>query len=637
MAQVEITVRSQLNKVIAELERIKAKAAETGSSFGDASKGVEEGIQKNMKRTERFLGSVGSVGRRIADQLRRDFKSLLSLNALSDSMKISNKFRDAVAQTVELSDSIRRLGPVFNIAQKDFVGFQEKLTTGLGDIGLSADVAARTLLGLSKTPVRGQDNILNYSKNAGMLASVGGEKGQEGEIAKEMAYVIQARGGDVNDKKQQDSLSESLRRVFNATGATPGQVLSEMKRVFEMMPEDLRKSIDDSGLANLAAGSAVGGPNSMQFFQEYFNKSSLERRPIDDQGGRGLIGNNGIDLKKLKSFLDGIKGRINSDPRAALKTLGISDQAAEGLVRLSENADKVREKQDQMAKATGDLATQFDNTKSLMDAFTSNLNRAGKELSSITAPFTQKLTELLVQTSKSDKGASMVTAGAAVGGAALAGFALSNIIGKIGGPIGKILGAGGSSLLSMAQDKGAEAILGENTIPVWVVNANQIGGGMGGVGGGLAAAAGSAGMGLLGSAGLVALGGIIAYQLADAGLKQTETTDEHGFTGDWLMRLFKAFNGVVSGDDSYDSEMEQRDAANADDLERRKPKHKETTIERLTRWRDEDKGAKDEKGNTRVPSPSERERYKHDVHITVESKDPKLKVTAKKKPPPASQ
>ena len=195
---VEISVRSSLQKVLDELEVIKKAAKETGDAFKQTGNGVAEGLNQNVKKTENFFTQLRSLSRRVADQLRGDFKSLISLNALTDALKLSNQLRQSLDQTVELSNTVRKLGTTFGIAGKDFVSFQTLMSEGLGELGLDSEVAAKALQGLSTTPVRGQENLLQYSKASGMLASIGGQKGQEGAIAKGMADVsIQARGGNV--------------------------------------------------------------------------------------------------------------------------------------------------------------------------------------------------------------------------------------------------------------------------------------------------------------------------------------------------------------------------------------------------------------------------------------------------------
>ncbi len=461
---VQISVRSQLQSIIDELEKIKEKSDEVKESFDDMGDAVGDGLEDNVKKTEKFLGNLRGLGRRVADQLRGDFKSLLSVNALKSSLQLSDQFKGSLKETVKLSDAIRKLGNTFGIAKTDFSSFQTLLTKGLGEIGMSTEVATRALDGLSTTPVRGQENLLGYASTSGQLASVGSEQGKEGDIARSLANVIQARGGNVNDPKQVQALAESIRRVFVQTGAAPSKTLDSMERIFAQMPKDLRASISSAGLGNLAAASAVGGPAATKFIEEYMSQSPIERMAFDQQGGKGIFGENGFDAKKLTDFAKNIQGRIGGDPRKSAETLGLSSEAAEGFVRLAENMDKVVAAQANMAKATGDLDAQYKESMGFSEAFNASINRVKKTLATPLSYATQKGTDILSEASQSDLGSAGVVAGGGLLAALLAGGGLKGI--------GKGLLGGAASV---AKGKIAEEVTGQKTIPVYVTNASEIG------------------------------------------------------------------------------------------------------------------------------------------------------------------
>lgn len=473
---VELSVRSSLQKIIDELDGLKAKAKETGDSFKQAGDGVGEELNKNVKRTETFFTQLRSLSRRVADQLRGDFKSLISLNALTDAMKLSNQLRQSIDQTVELSDTVRKLGTTFGIAGKDFASFQTKMAEGLGDLGLDTDVAAKALKGLSTTPVRGEGNLLQYSQAAGMLASIGGEKGREGEIAKGLANVIQARGGNVNDTTQMAKLAESLRRVFVQTGASPTDTLRDMQAIFASMPQDIRKSITDAGLANLAAASQVAGPNATRFLEEYLGKSPIARLAFEAQGGKGVFNDKGVDIEKFQKFFKDITARVGGDPRLAAQTLGLSEEAAEGFVRLGENLDKVREAQRRIAATTGTLNEEYRESMGLGEAFRANINKVKQSLAAPMSAATQGASDTLSKAAQSPLGAAAVVGGATLTAAALTGLAMKGIGGGLGkGIAGKAAGAAGAA----ARTEAAESIFGTKVVPVYVTNVDEIGAGAG--------------------------------------------------------------------------------------------------------------------------------------------------------------
>lgn len=539
---VNVSVRSQLSKIIDDLSAIRDKGAEVNEEFKKMGDDVAENARKNTKQAEGFLNNLRGFGRRAANQLRKDFASLISVNALTDSFRLTNQFRQVGAESVDLNNQIRKLGTTFGVAGKDFAAFQTKLTKGLGEIGLSSEVASNTLEGLATTPVRGQDNIVGYARTAGMLASIAGEQGSEGDIARSIARVIQARGGNVNDMNQVSGLGEEARKVFVATGASPTKTLSMMENLFANMPEDLRKAISASGLTNLAAAGAVGGPNATKFLEEYLGKSPIARMAFEAQGGKGVFTDKGLDVEKFRSFAQGIMGRVGGDPRLAAQTLGLSEEAAEGFVRLAENLDKVKDAQEGVARATGNLNNQYRSSLGLGEAFKANINRVKRAIAEPLSTVTQGATDLLSKASETDAGAAAVVAGGAGLAALLTGVGLKGI--------GKGLGGIGGTL---ARKEAAEGLTGEKTIPVYVVNASEIGGGgllgpMGAAGGGAAAGGGMALLRMLGAAGLAGAGGYMAGSfLSDHIASTTQGVSSDGaYEGDAIERLMYELHKLLN-------------------------------------------------------------------------------------------
>jgi hypothetical protein len=498
---VEVSVRSALGRIIDELDAIRKKSDETSESFKQGGDAVADGLKRNVRDTETFFGQLTSLGRRVADQLRGDFKSLISLNALQDALKLSGQFRSGISETVALSDAIRKLGTTFGLSGKEFVSFQTQITKGLGDIGMSSDVAVRALEGLSHTPVRGNQNLIGYTRTSGQLASIGREQGKEGDIAQSLARVIQARGGDVNDPKQVLALAESVRKILVQTGQSPSQSLQTMERLFAQMPEDLRKTLTSTALTNLTAAGAVAGPNSTKFLEEYLGKSPIARLAFDAQGGKGIISDKGIDTEKFGKFAQGILSRVGGDPRLAAQTLGLSEEAAEGFVRMAESIARVRDAQENLEKVQGSLNEQYRSSMGLGESFKASINKVKSALATPLSAATNAATNFLGDASQTTGGALGIAAGGVGAAALLGGFGARGL--------GRTLGGG--LVGTVARGAAAEQLTGKETIPVYVTNAGEIGGSLlGDVAGG--AAAGGGGLaGLLGPLGLLLGAGMIGY------------------------------------------------------------------------------------------------------------------------------
>ncbi len=534
--EVELKVRTQLQKVISDLEGIKGAAQDVHDQMAKMGQGVEDNIKQNEKKTKTFLENIRGLGGRVAGQLKSDFKALMSMNAIKDSLALSSQFRGSLKETMNLGDAIRKLGSTFGIAGRDFASFQSKLTKGLGDIGMSSEVAAKVMEGLADTPVRGEKSLLKYSQTAGKLASISRQQGKEGDIAKGIAEVIRAKGGDVNDTGAMEAVAEDLRRVFVQTGKGPTETLGAMQQIFEGMSQDFRKTFSTRGLAMLAAGGQVAGPNSVKFLEEYLSKSPIARASMDAQGFKGVFTDNGIDIDKFKTASAGVLNRVGGDPRLAAQTLGLSEEAAEGFVRMAESLDLVKTAQEAVKASSGSLDEQYRKSMGFTESFKANINRLKGALSEPLAFLSQKGSDLMSAASESDAGAAGVVAGGATLAAILAGFGTRGLGKALGGGVGGLLKGGA-----------ATALTGQEVQPVYVVNASEIGGGLGGAGGGAAGLAkGAAGVLVAGAAGYAV--GTAANSLIES---HTQGTTSEGFEGNAVERMFfkldKALDGKLSG------------------------------------------------------------------------------------------
>lgn len=511
MNTVELSVRSKLMQVVEELQSIAAESERVSENLNGFAKQVGKTTESQIKKTETFLGRLRSMMGSVAKSMADDFKALFSVVGISEGLKLGNVFRDNIKETFELSDTIRKLGSVFGITQDRFVTFQQKLTQGLGEIGLSSESAVNSLKGLSETQVRGEGNLVEYSKTAGMLAGATGQRGREGDIAKGLAETLTAQGKNPNDVNAMKGLAEDIRKAFNATGAGPTEVLSKLKDILASMPADLRKSLSTTGLVGLGAAGAVGGPNATKFLEEYLSKSPIARAALDARGFKGVVGKDGLDIEKFRKAAKGVMDAFPGDPRLMAQTLGLSEDAAEGFVRLYESLDRVRDAQDKMRSDNQTLKTQYEASMTASEAFSASLNKLKASLAKPIALTTNFITDGLQSAFKTslddlinllpqglkekaqelknsisaflpdalDKnlGSTAVVAGGGLLAATLAGGGINNLL-KLGK--GK---AGG-----VAERMAYEQVTGAKVSDVYVVNAGEIGAAMGGKGPDLGAA-----------------------------------------------------------------------------------------------------------------------------------------------------
>lgn len=455
--EVILSVKAGLDAMIKQLDGLGNKAREVNDALGQTGKGVSSELANNTKDAEDFLGKLRTASLRTADQMRRDFKTLLSIGALGQSVNLASQFSGTIRETLSLNDAIRKLSATYGIADRDRARWQAGIMRGLGAVGLSSEVGAQTLQGLSKTPVRGEGEVLSYAKTSGMLASVAG--GNAGDIAEMLARVIQARGGNVHDLAQKDDLAENVRRVKVATGREAPDTLRAMEQLYLGMPEDLRKRTEPRALANMA-GIGARIPGSMGWLEHYSSMKPVERQKIDQQMDvRKILAGGQFNQAEFQRQAGGILGRIGFDPRASAETLGLSQEDAEGFVRLARSGSQVADVQGDIAHAAGTLYDQFMSSKTAFESLDSAVNQVTGSLSKLAANLTQGGTDLL--SAGQGTGALAVVGGTAMAAAILASLGFKGV----GGALNMAAGAG------LVATKGAP-------IPVFVVNM-----GLGGPGG----------------------------------------------------------------------------------------------------------------------------------------------------------
>lgn len=504
---VKLSVKADMNELIRAISDVQSKMRDMAQTFDETATASDKAFNESTKKVTTYFQKTRSIGRQVLDQLKSDFKSLMSINALQESLKLSNQFRGSIQQTIELSDSIRKLGGVFGITSKQFVDFQKQITRGLGDLGLGSEVGSSVMEGLARsgTNVRGGASVTAYAQQAGALGQITGQRGEEGEIAKLLAQTMQARGMDPNDLKAMEQVSEAVRKSFNSTGATATQSLQKMTQIFTRMPQDLRKTLSPKALGQLMTISGVAGPNATKFLEEFMGASKIQRASFEAQGFKGVAGKEGINLDKLEEAIGGVLGRIGNDPRMAAQTLGISEEAAEGLVRLSESMGQVRDATKRFNSDVTDMKTQISETRGLGESFSAAINKTKATITSMTAPLTQGVTKMMSKMADTTGGSAALVAGGATIAALLSGIGLRGI--------GKALGGGMGGTL--ARGAAAQAITGKEVQPVYVVNAGEIGaGGALGALGGMGRFAGLARFGVAGAGlGLGVAGGMAVNEL----------------------------------------------------------------------------------------------------------------------------
>jgi len=532
-ATVELNVRSRLAQIADDLKSIAEAGNEAQENLKNFGKDLGETHSQSMRRTERHLGQLRNVGARVFETMKQDFKAMLSAVGISEGLKLGSAFRDSIKETFELSDTIRKLGSVFGITQDRFAGFQDRITKGLGEIGLGATETISALRGLSETQVRGEEELIEYSRAAGMLAAATGTKGQEGRIAQGMARTLTAQGRDPNDIVAMRKLSEDLRKAYNATGQIPSAILQALESVIASMPTDLRKTISTTGLVQLGTVAATAGPNATQFLQEFLGKSPVARKALEARGFAGVFGAEGFDVERFREAAGGVMQAFPGDPRLMAQTLGLSEDAAEGFVRLYESLDRVAAAQAKMESDTGRLEDQYRSAMGAAEAFRASLNKVKAAFAKPLSITTDVVTEGLKSASETQLGATATVAGAGLLASMLA-----------GGGIRGLLNLGRGKAVGTAERLAYETTTGRSVSDVYVVNATEIGQAAGSSTEtmGMLAKFGGA-IGMLAKAGLVGAAGAGGYAVGSLLNEQIKGTELDAAIDRFLAPAFTALTG----------------------------------------------------------------------------------------------
>jgi hypothetical protein len=312
------------------------------------------------------------------------------------------------------------------------------------------------------------------------------------------------------------------------------------------MPQDLRKSISTKGLINLGTAAAVGGPQSIKFLEEYLGKSPVARKALEARGFRGVVGEGGLNVEKFRGAAQKTIGAFPGDPRLMAQTLGLSEEAAEGFIRLYESLDKVDSAQKKMQTDNRSLESSYLQAMTAGEAFNASLNKVKASLATPLSFATNALTTGLqkaFQTSLDDLidllpesaakqslkagkkkveggipgvldkslGATGVVAGAGV---------LTTLL--AGGGLRGLMSLGKSKATGIAERTAFEQITGGKVQDVYVVNASEIGqatsaGGSGPTAGSVAA--------MLGKGGLVAAAAMVGWEIGQGINKAIEGTE----------------------------------------------------------------------------------------------------------------
>lgn len=419
MSDVKIVLDANLDKIKQSLGSLNTMISGVGNNIkkqGNLLESTyEDGFRQSTKQAENFMARLGGLGKRTLKNLGDDFKALGSLNAIRESLKMSDKFRDRIMQTMTLNDAIRKMGASFGVAQNNFGKFQTALQKGLGDVGLSGEAAANALEGLMGTQVKGEQDVLRFAKQAGMIAALSGETGQEAAISKGIA--------DISLKGfSPEQIGTTLSRMQMGAGMKGTESVALMKDVLtEMTPEQIKGMGGLKGIEDLAIIMQKSGKESADFFKKFMSATFPGRQVLEAQGAKGIFGEKGFNASAFKKFIDKLKER-SVDPKFALTTAGMSEENATAFLKLADSLDQVKKQTDMVNQSFVSTEESLVKNRGFAESFSAAINRVFGNID--IGKVTQPLTEMFSQLASSDVGSAAMVAGSAIVAAVLAGIGM---------------------------------------------------------------------------------------------------------------------------------------------------------------------------------------------------------------------
>ncbi len=489
---VKISVKSELDKVIKQLQSIQDANGEVTDAFKRSSGEIDKAVKANTDKLNKQMKETASMSRRMGDLIKESFKTLFSVEALKRGLSLQNQISRTVEETLLLNDTVTKLGGSFGIAGMAASMMVNKISKA----GITAKMAADTMEGLRGSGVKGEKMVGEYAIGAGQLARISGNEGLTGSIGGLLAKTLTSQGaGNQNKPGAASSLADSVYKATRTTGVQADQILTNMEGMFRAMPKEMRQVIGHDALAKIASSSAIAGPGTSSAIEKALSMNKYQKAAFDATGFSKIFGAGGFDIKALKSFGEKAKSMGGGDMRAGVQFAsggGLGDQEAEGIVRLVDAASAIQKAQEEMSGIKETLGDFEKSTRTVGEAF--------RSVSASALAFTP-MQQMMAGGQNAMKGglnlaaespmASMLTLGA---GGLLAG-------GLIGGGMKGLLGTG----MGVAKGKAIQESTG--VVPVYVTNAAEMGGG--GAAGGIASALG--GGGLMAGGAMAAGAGALGY------------------------------------------------------------------------------------------------------------------------------
>jgi hypothetical protein len=536
-------------------KQVLAGLQQMGEQSKELARIIEESLEKRAgksvraleEQTQRGTNSIGTYFRNLGTRVREDLQRAFDLAGIAAGAKFANEIGKGVKSVFEMERAFDKLNTRLKLTGQEFQKFKVDVGRAAASTGQSLEtILPGVEIAAAKGDVKDPGQLAEIGKALGQVRATTGE--DTGELADQVVEILKAQGKAIT--------SQSFRQVLDAvqgtrqTGAfrSAGEAAQSLA---QLAPFANRVGLNTRELGGLAAQATRAGDSGQAVLQQMIEKLAqpIQRQRLEAVLGTTLVKNGKFDAQALGK-VDLSRFKDMSKEQFAELT-GINGAAGGDFVRFIESFKDNTELFDKVTKGANETAQSFETaTQSLaakIDIFKQKTVEAGREigdgLSGVANSLLNGDLEGAWDSAKSagkgvtDNAGTLATA-----------VGLTGLVGVLtGGAARRVLGGVGGTAAGLVKGEAAKAM---GVQPVYVVNASEIGSGLGGAMGAAGQLSGKAGMmGMLGKAG--AVGGALVAGLEIGSLLAEIPAVQEG-TVNLFDMITKAFGGkgIMSDEDA---------------------------------------------------------------------------------------
>lgn len=510
-------------------EGSKKLAVDIENSLGkDSVKQIDKLEETAKKGTTRITTFFKNMGTRI----KEDLKTAFDVGAVLEGAKFARGLGEGTRQVFEMERAFSKLNTRLQLSNKEMEKFKTQVGKRIAATGQKLeDILPGVETAAAKGGIKSPEQLSAIGE---MLAQVRSATGEDtGALMDTVTEILKNQGKKITASNIQSTLDAlQATRVQGAfkTAGEAGKEVEEMSKYSKHLGIGTREM---GGLAATASGAGEGGLNILQ--QLLAQGSTIGgQQQMNAVLGVNLFKNGKLDATQLSKVNTEKFGKYS--PQIMEQATGLSGASGQDFKRFVEAFKNNTAAFKNVLSGSNETASQFeiatDNLATSTDRFKEKTKEAGREIGGSLSKLGKDILSGNFKDLKSDAMdvGKKVWQNKEVAGAALA---VTGIVGAIsGGALGRLFKKVGGGGLAGGVATGAALKEAAGVQPVFVVNAADIGGGLGG---GMLGAGGMGGLKTLAMGlgiGTAAVG--VGYGAAKLGEYATEkgvpsAGDQYGF------------------------------------------------------------------------------------------------------------